>query len=216
MIRDLAKQPDDLWNSWDKKLRRHIRIAEKNDLKTFVGGGEYLDDFYCVYSTFLKDIGTPTFGKSFLRNVLDEFSNRILICCTQWKGQLIGAYMAFIFHDSILGSWGGSIKKYMDLRPNHMIYWSYMRYGCETGSRQINFGRTRKDSGHFFFKKGWGARPQPIYQQAYLNGTSSAPMVNSDFETRKMYRIFVKIWRLLPVQMAEIIGPQLRHHVPFG
>jgi FemAB-related protein (PEP-CTERM system-associated) len=216
MVRDLPEQPDELWNSLDRRLRRHIRIAKKNGLQVFLGSDEYLDDFYSVYSTFLRDIGTPTFGKSFLRNVLDEFSNRILICCTQWKGTLIGAYMAFKFHDAILGSWGGSINKYMDMRPNHMIYWSYMQYGCESGCKRIDFGRTRKDSGHFIFKKGWGAKPQPLYQQFYLNGVSNAPVVSSGLETRNRYRIFVNIWRHLPVPVAEIVGPQLRHHVPFG
>ncbi len=216
MIRDLPVQTDELWKSLDKRLQRHVRLARNGDLQVSLGDGEYLDDFYAVYKIFLRDIGTPTFGRALVRNVVEEFGDKLLICCVRWQGHLIGAYSAFLFGDAILGAWGGSVHKYLDRRPNHMIYWTYMQYGCEHGFRRIDLGRSRKGSGHYQFKKGWGAQPRPLYQQYYLNGISQPPAVGRSLEDNARYRLFVNLWRRLPLALSEALGPQLRKMVPFG
>jgi FemAB-related protein (PEP-CTERM system-associated) len=216
MIRDLPIQTESLWKSLDKRLRRHIRIACNSDLQVSIGGGEYLDDFYAVYSIFLRDIGTPIFGRAFLHKAAEELGDKLLISCIRWHGQLIGAYCAFLFGDIIFGAWGGSLHKYLDHRPNHMIYWQYMKYGCEHGFSRINLGRSRHGSGHYEFKRGWGARPQPLYQQYYLNGIPQPPPIGGSLEASVTYRLFVNIWRRLPVSLSNALGPHFRKRVPFG
>ncbi len=216
MVRDLPAQTDELWKSLDKRLQRHVRLAREGDLQVSLGDGEYLDDFYAVYRTFLRDIGTPTFGRALLRNVVEEFGDKLLICCVRWQGHLIGAYSAFLFRDAIVGAWGGSVHKYLDRRPNHMIYWTYMAYGCEHGFGCIDLGRSRKGSGHYQFKKGWGAQPRLRYQQYYLNRISKPPAVGGSLEGDARYRLFVNVWRRLPLTLTEALGPHLRRRIPFG
>ncbi|NIN94823.1 MAG: FemAB family PEP-CTERM system-associated protein [Anaerolineae bacterium] len=216
MIRDLPSQIDVLWKSLDNRLRRHIRLAREGDLQVSMGGGEYLADFYAVYSAFVRDIGTPTFGGAFLRNVVEEFGDRFLISCVRWQGKLIGAYSAFLIRDSIVGAWGGALHDYLDRRPNHIIYWQYMEYGCEHGYSRIDLGRSPVGSGHFQFKKGWGAQPRPLYQQYYLNGVSQPPAIGGSLKEDAKYRLFVNLWRRMPLLLTEALGPQLRKRVPFG
>ena len=216
MIRGLPPQTDALWKSLDKRLRRHIRIARKSDLEVSIGGKEYLDDFYTVLCVFLRDVGTPVFSRAFLHSVAEKFGDRLLIVCVRWKGRLIGAYSAFLFRDTIFGAWGGSLHKYLDRRPNHMLYWQYMQYGCEHGIKYIDLGRSPLGSGQYTFKKGWGARPQPLYQQYFLNGVERIPDVSTRMEEEHKYRLFTWLWRKLPVPVTRWVGPRLRRHVPFG
>lgn len=216
MIRDLPAQADALWKSLDGKLRRHIRIALNSDLQVSIGGEEYLDDFYALLSTFLRDKGTPVFARAFLRNVAEELGDRLLISCLRWQGQLIGAYGTFLLGDTIFGAWGGSLRKYFDRRPNHMLYWHFMQYACKHGFRRIDLGRSRMGSGHYEFKKGWGAGPLPLYQQYYLNGISQPPALVRSTEGDAKYRLLVSLWKRLPLAVTKALGPQLRKRVPFG
>lgn len=216
MIRDLPARTDELWKSLDRKVRRYVRIALESDLQVSLGDGEYLDDFYAVYRIFLRDKGTPSFGRVFLRNVVEEFGDKLLVCCVRWQGQLIGAYCAFLFRDAILGAWGAALPRYLDHRPNHMSYWTYMQYGCEHGFRHMDLGRSRMGSGPYEFKKGWAAQPRRLYQQYYLKGNSQPPRVGGSREDDAKYRLFVNLWRRMPLPLAEALGPQLRKMIPFG
>jgi FemAB-related protein (PEP-CTERM system-associated) len=216
MVRDLPARTDKLLKSFDRKVRRYVKAALKGDVDVSLGNGEYLDDFYAVYRVFLRDKGTPSFGKGFLHNVVAEFGDNLLICCIRWQGQLIGAYCAFLFGDAILGAWGAALPRYLDHRPNHMSYWAYMQYGCEHGFRHMDLGRSRIGSGSYEFKKGWGAQPQPLYQLYYIRGNSQAPRVGSSRQDDARYRLFVNLWRRLPLPLVEALGPHLRKMIPFG
>jgi len=216
MIRDLPSEADLLWKSLDSKLRRHIRIAGKSDLQVSIGGEEYLDDFYALLSAFHRDRGTPIFGRAFLRNIAEELGDHLLISCLRWQGQLIGAYGAFMFRDTIFGAWGGSLHKYLDRRPNHMLYWQCMKYGCEHGFRRIDLGRSRLGSGQYEFKKGWGAQPRSLYQQYSLNGLEVVPDISTQVEADYRYRLFTRFWRKLPLPLTQWLGPQIRRHLPFA
>jgi FemAB-related protein (PEP-CTERM system-associated) len=216
MMRDLPLQTDALWKSLNKKLRRHIRIARKSDLQVSIGGKEYLDDFYTVLCAFLRGVGTPVFSRTFLHNVAKELGDHLLILSVRWEGQLIGAYAAFLFQDTIFGAWGGSLYRYLDRRPNHMLYWQYMQYGCEHGFKHIDLGRSLQGSGQYKFKKGWGSQSQPLYQQYFLNGLEMAPDVSSRMEADYRYRLFIWLWQKLPLPVTQWVGPKIRRHVPFG
>jgi hypothetical protein len=216
MVRDLPPQTGALWKSLDRRLRRHIRIAHKSDLEVSIGGRELLDDFHTVLRRFLRDVGTPVFSRAFLRSAAEAFGDRLLIICVRWKGHLIGAYSAFLFQDTIFGSWGGSLHKYLDRRPNHMLFWRFMAYGCEHGFRHIDLGRSMWGSGQYQFKKGWGAEPQPLYQLSFLNGRQRVPYASTRVQSDHRYRLFTWFWRKLPVTVTQWVGPGLRRHMPFG
>lgn len=214
MIRDLPSQTDALWKSLDGRLRRHIRIALKSDLEVCTGGEEQLEDFYTVLSTFLRDKGTPAFSLAFLRNIAEVLGDLLLISRVRWQGQSIAAAASFLFRDTIFGAWGGALYPYMQRRPNHMIYWHYMRYGCEHGFRHIDLGRSQRGSGQYEFKKGWGAKPRPLYQQYFLNRLEAVSDMSAQAEGGYKYRLFTQLWRRLPLPLARWLGPQIRRHLP--
>ena len=120
------------------------------------------------------------------------------------------------FKDTMYCTWGGMLRQFYDLRPNHLLYWETLKYGCENGFQWVDLGRSQWDSGTFAFKMNWGAEPRPFYQQYYLSGISRPPAVGSSREADAKYRLFVNVWRRLPLSMTEALGPQLRKRMPFG
>jgi FemAB-related protein (PEP-CTERM system-associated) len=216
MVRKLPSEAETLWRDLDKRLRRHIRIAIDSDLDARVGSREYLDDFYTVLSAFLRERGTPVFGRAFLRHVFEAFGDRHLIVCVWCEEELVGAYSAFLFRDTIYGAWGGSLRKSFDRRPNHMLYWRYMEYGCEHGFRHIDLGRSVVGSGQYRFKKGWGAEPRGVYQLYHFRGRHRMADLSTRVESDLKYRLFGWLWRKLPLHVTQYMGARIRRHVPFG
>lgn len=216
MIRELPSTSEELWKGLHRGVRRGIQNALKNDLKVSIGGEEYLDDFYALFSKFTRDLSTPCFSRVFLNNIVEELSDHLLICCVRWQGRLIGAFATFLFRDALFGAWGGSLRKYLDRSPNHIAYWELMRYGCEHLFRRIDLGRSRIGSGQYEFKKGWGAQPRPLYQQYFLNGLKVVPDISTQMEADYKYRLFTRLWRKLPLPLTQRLGPHIRRHLPFA
>jgi hypothetical protein len=80
----------------------------------------------------------------------------------------------------------------------------------------VDLGRSKKDSGGYTFKKVFGGKPLPLYQQVYMNGAGNLPKVGNSMKEDQKYHYFVNIWRRLPTTITEVLGPMLRKQIPFG
>ncbi len=108
------------------------------------------------------------------------------------------------------------LREYYRLRPNYLLYWNTLKLGCELGLQSIDLGRCTRGSGNFDFKRRWTAQPQALYQQFLMNGISRPPAVGGGWSKDVRYRLFVALWRGLPLSIVEILGPWLRKRIPFG
>jgi hypothetical protein len=126
-----------------------------------------------------------------------------------------GGFVAYL-RGTIFNTWGGMLRQYYHLRPNYLLYWDTLRHGCQAGFQQVDLGRCLRDSGHYRFKKQWTAEPRPLYQQFYLHRTSQPPAVGGNRAGDVWYRLFVSLWRVMPLAIVERLGPWLRTQIPFG
>jgi len=58
--------------------------------------------------------------------------------------------------------WGESLKEFSKLNPNYLLLWEIIKYGCKNGYKYLDFGRSQPNTGIFFFKEGWGAKPKQL------------------------------------------------------
>jgi hypothetical protein len=84
------------------------------------------------------------------------------------------------------------------------MYWEVMRRAAERGFRTYDFGRSKRDTGAFAFKKNWGFAPQPLVYEFYLRRGTDVPDVNP---LNPKYRLFIAAWKRLPLAVANRIGP---------
>ncbi|NLF13590.1 MAG: GNAT family N-acetyltransferase [Anaerolineaceae bacterium] len=195
--------------------RRALRHALRDGLEV-KDGTALLPHFYPVYARAMRDMGTPTPGFSFFRNLTTHFPDNLSLLTVFHDDQVLGGGLVASLRDTVLCTWAGVLRKYYNLRPNHLLYWETIVHSDDHGFRWLDLGRCRRDSGAFTFKKGWGGELRQLYQQTYLHGISKAPAVGKQLEERRQFRIFVKLWRMLPPQVAEILGPLMRKRMPFG
>jgi FemAB-related protein (PEP-CTERM system-associated) len=92
------------------------------------------------------------------------------------------------------------------LAANDFKYWELMREACERGCRVFDYGRSKRGTGSFDFKKNWGFEPQPLHYEYLLVKGRRLPDVNP---LNPKYRLFIKAWQRLPLALANLIGPHI-------
>jgi lipid II:glycine glycyltransferase (peptidoglycan interpeptide bridge formation enzyme) len=211
----LSPDKEQVWRRVKKRARQLTSQALRAGVEV-IDGTEAFDRYYPAYSRSMRDKGTPTLGIRFFQAVLAEFPDLFLFLVVRHEDRVIGGGFVTPFQDTVYCTWGGMLRRFYDLKPNHALYWQSIQYGVEGNFQWLDLGRSRKDSGSFVFKMNWGAEPRPLYQQYYLNDIAHPPAVGSGREEDASYKAFVSIWKRLPLPVTEWLGPRLRKRMPFG
>ena len=207
MILGLENNAANMWNAFKAKLRNQIRKAEKEQLETQWTGSDGLRDFYSVYTHNMRDLGSPPHSFAFFERVLAEFSDTRILLVRLGK-KVIGGGLCLVFKDTMLMPWASSLRTYLRLCPNNLLYWEAIRTACENGLIRFDFGRSSRGSGTYKFKKQWGALEEPLYWQSNISGGDLL-----DESTSQMLGFARKVWRYLPVCMTRFVGPTLRRRI---
>jgi FemAB-related protein (PEP-CTERM system-associated) len=194
-----------------KNQRRSIRVAERHGLGRRTGRHELLDGFYHIYSHSLRNLGTPVFPKALFRHLLDEFGDRCFILAIDDRQRMVAGVLSFIDKGQVLPYYGGALKDAYRLSANDYMYWSLMCVAAEGGCHTFDFGRSKRDSGSFHFKRHWGFEPTPLHYQFHLVRDRSVP----DLTPRNpRFSLAIQVWRRLPLAITERIGPRIIRFFP--
>ena len=86
------------------------------------------------------------------------------------------------------------------------MYSELMRSAAARGVTHFDFGRSKRGTGAYSFKKNWGFTAQPIFHEYQLRAGATIPDINP---LNPKYRLFIAAWKLLPLPVANFIGPFL-------
>ena len=169
-----------------------------------------LDDdiqrFFSVYSDSVHRLGTPVFAKKYFRLLRDIFGNACEVLTVRQKNRVIASVLVFYFRDEVLPYYGGGTIEARELAGFDFMYWELMRRSVESGYKVFDYGRSKRGTGSFDFKKNWGFTPQPLYYEYLLYRGDSVPQHNP---LNPKYRLFISAWRKLPLVVANWLGPHI-------
>lgn len=209
--KDIDPDPDVNLARIPKNQRRSIRIAQKNALSYRIGREEFLDAFFKVYSHSVRNLGTPVFPKRLFAHCLREFGDRCSILAVFHEGAVVAAVLTFFDRGEVLPYYGGALKPAFRYAVNDFMYWSLMNESASRGCRVFDFGRSKRDSGSYHFKRHWGFEPTPLAYQFRLVGDRAIP----DLSPRNpKFSLAIRLWRRMPLPLAERIGPALVRFFP--
>src|SRR5262249_16836888 len=192
-----------------RKTRAEIREGIRNDLEFRVDGiGP--SEFFDVYSRSVRELGTPVFPKRLFVNGLKQFGPNCKIFSVHWKGQLASVVWTLFYKDEVVPYFGGSIRQYNRLAVNNFMYWMLIKYGCENGYKIFDFGRSKKGTGSFDFKRRWGMTMIELSYQYALVGQQSMPDTSP---LNPKFSMGIQIWRRLPLPVTQLIGPMVSKHL---
>ena len=169
-----------------------------------------VDRFFALYGTSVRDLGTPVFAKRYFRRLKEVFGDACEILTVVHDGRPLSSLITFYFRDEVLPYYGGGVGDAKKLAAHEVMYWDVMRRACQSGYRVFDFGRSKRETGPFTFKKLWGFEPEPLHYEYKLIGRDEVPDINP---LNPKYRLYINAWRRLPLPVANLIGPFLSRNL---
>lgn len=199
-------QPDHAANfqAIPRKQRAMVRKGQEAGLQASHDGT--LADFYRVYAESVRNLGTPVMAPGYYASLQQAFGEDCEITVVTHRGDPVAAVMSFYFRDEVHPYYGGSVGRGRDLKANDFMYWAVMRRAVERGARLFDFGRSKRDTGSYHFKKHWGFEPQPLPYAYHLVRAKGLPNISP---TNPKFHLFIKIWQRLPLRLSCMLGPWL-------
>jgi serine/alanine adding enzyme len=210
MILPLPAEPDALWQSFSPKLRSQIKRPQRENTQVVHGRSELLDDFYRVFATNMRDLGTPVYGKDFFRNILEAFPLQSSIMTVRLDNHPVAAAFLLGYRETLEIPWASTLRNVNQISVNMLMYWEILSFAIKQKYKYFDFGRSSIDSGTYKFKKQWGAQPKQLYWHYWLNNRDM-PTLNP---TNPKYKIMINIWKRLPLWVTKLIGPAIVKNLP--
>jgi FemAB-related protein (PEP-CTERM system-associated) len=208
--KELLPDVEDNFQAIPRKQRRMIRQGIKSGLTSEIGYQEHLKDFYNIYARSVRDLGTPVFPFKYFVNLMDFFPRTFILSI--WKGnKMVAGVMTFIFKDRLMPYYGGALKNYYQYAVNDFMYWELMKYGCENKFRVFDFGRSKKGTGAYEFKRHWGFEPEALPYSYSLINRKEMPNVSP---ANPKYSAVINIWKKMPLFLTNWLGPKLVRSIP--
>jgi FemAB-related protein (PEP-CTERM system-associated) len=202
--KELDPDPEANLGAIPRKQRAMVRKGIKAGLSSEPDEG--IDRLYGAYSESVRNLGTPVFPKRYFAALKSEFGDACEVLSVTHQGELVASVMNFYFRDEVLPYYGGGTAAARALAANDFMYWEVMRRAVEKGVRVFDYGRSKRDTGSFSFKKHWGFEPEPLHYAYYLVKARDVPDLNP---SNPKYQLFIKAWQRLPLGVSRIVGPWL-------
>mgnify|MGYP000742924521 CR=1 FL=1 len=162
--------------------------------------------FFAAYSASVHRLGTPVFSRRYFRVLKDVFGDDCEVLTITLEGKVIASVLSFYFRDEVLPYYGGGVDEARAVAGNDFMYWELMRRACERGFKVFDFGRSKRGTGSFDFKKNWGFEAAPLHYEYFLVADREVPEINP---LNPKYSLFIKAWKRMPLGMANMIGPHI-------
>src|SRR4030095_3069206 len=147
-----------------RKQRAMVRKGMKNGLTSTFDDG--VDRFFALYSDNVHRHGTPALPKRYFQVLRVRFGGDCsVLTVSAPDGRPLSSVMSFRFRDEILPYYAGDHEAARDLAANDFKYWELMRYACSNGVAVFDYGRSKRDTGPYAFKKNGGFEPQPLHYE---------------------------------------------------
>lgn len=209
--KEIYPEPERNMAAIPRNQRRMIRQGEKFGLAASVGGEGLLRGFYHVYSTSLRNLGTPAYPLALFQNMLREFGPACRILSVSREGPVVAGVLTLFFRDRVLPYYGGALRPAFRFAVNDYMYWRLLCYGAERGYRVFDFGRSKRGSGSYDFKRHWGFSPIPLSYQYHMVRQAKVPDLSPK---NPRFSLPIQLWRRMPLWLAERIGPSIVQFFP--
>jgi serine/alanine adding enzyme len=210
MRRELPASSEALWKDIDSKVRNQVRKGEKQSFTVQWGRDELLDSFYCVFSRNMRDLGTPVFGRKFFAAILRHLGDDAEFCVVSLREQQVAAALLIHGRGVTKVPCASALREFNSTNANMFLYWQLLQRAIERGSDVFDFGRSTVDSGTERFKAQWGAEGTPAVWQRYSRRGRVADLRKES----PIFSALTRVWRRLPLRVAEFVGPAIVRGIP--
>ncbi|MBS0366432.1 MAG: FemAB family PEP-CTERM system-associated protein [Proteobacteria bacterium] len=206
--RPIDADPEKNMQAIPRKQRAMVRKGLQKQLQAHIDTDTRR--MYDIYSESLRNLGTPVFARSYPRVLQQVFGSQCEVLTVQDGARPVASVLSFYFRDEVLPYYGGSTYAARAAAGNDFMYWQVMERARERGARLFDFGRSKRDTGSFDFKKNWGFEPEPLHYQYHLVRARAMPNLSP---SNARYSRMIGAWRRLPLGLTRVVGPPLARYL---
>lgn len=176
------------------------------------GGVELLDAFYSVFSTHMRDLGTPVYSKDWFKSLLLDNPGVATLTVAYINEKPMACGFLFNHQNGTCSiPWASALYASNPYSLNTYLYWNILDWAIKNGASHFDFGRSSIDSGTFLFKKQWGAEPQQCY---WLKWSRDIGCEKDLSPSNSKFDVAIKVWQRLPLWLTNRLGPVVAAKLP--
>jgi CelD/BcsL family acetyltransferase involved in cellulose biosynthesis len=158
---------DAAWRGLRESLRRQVRSARRAGLRVrFTRRREDIDAFYRLQVATRRRLGVPVQPRRFIaalwQHVIEPGLGTVALAETP-AGEAVATSVMLAWNGTAIEKFQASDAAHWQTKPNQLVIWATIEWGCEQGALAFDFGRS--DAGHDSlqrFKAAWGAEELPL------------------------------------------------------
>jgi FemAB-related protein (PEP-CTERM system-associated) len=207
--RDIAPEVEANLLAIPRKQRAMVRKAIARQLRTEID--TRTDRFFDLYADNQHRHGTPPQSRRYFEALLEVFGSDCEISIVHSaQGKPVSGVLSFYFRNEVLPYYAGDLPDARELAANDFKYWDLMRRACERKLKVFDYGRSKRGTGSFDFKRNWGFEAQPLHYEHHLYKGDAIPQNNPN---NPKYQAAIALWRRLPRAAVNTLGPVLARHL---
>jgi FemAB-related protein (PEP-CTERM system-associated) len=189
------------------KRRNMVRKASQQGLTSNVSRDVGM--FFELYAENARAHGTPALPRKFFDVLVKELGERCdILFVHNGNGEPISCIMNFYHRGEIHAGFAGENSLARKTSANDFKYWKLVEHAVSKGCKLFDFGRSKKETGSFEFKRLWGFEPSPLFYEYDLFDGSEIPQTNPN---NPKYKAVMAVWSRLPRMVVDRVGPLIIH-----
>jgi len=191
-------------------VQKNIHVAERKGVEVKLSRQwRDVELFYGLHLQTRRRLGSPIqpfrFFRLFWERLISRGDGFVLLAFKE--EQLLAGAVFLNSNKSLMFKYGASNPEGWRFRPNNLLFWHAICWGCEHGYLFFDWGRTDlRTQGLRKFKQGWSSEEQILH---YSILAKSTPRNMSD---SKAASIMASIIKRSPTWVGRLIGETLYSH----
>jgi len=211
-VKDLPATPEEVLTAMPKKARAEARKARDRHRLGLIEGIWYLDDLYRFFHLDKRSLGSPGFPYTLFHGIRKEFGERVRVHLVHADRVPQMAVMSFLWRDTVMAYYAGARPgANRDYSVSNYVYMALQQWSVQNGFRRFDFGRSRKDSGAFAFKRHQGFEPLDLQYRYHLVRDSHLPSLTPSNPRTRLPR---ELWSRLPVSVTRRLSNLVVKYLP--
>jgi hypothetical protein len=203
-VTKLDPNHEKLFKEFRKGVKSSIHQAEKVGVTARMGTSwEDVEGFYALHLETRRRLGTPVQPFRFFRLLWEKLIDRHFgfVVSGYKDSQMLASSIFLHWNKTLTYKFSASRPEFWELRPNNLILWHAIKWGCENGYRIFDWGKTDPENeGLRAFKRGW-ASEEKIMHYSILADKPPKPS-----KIKRIQPLLTKFIQHSPPWVCRVIG----------
>lgn len=211
-VRTLPEDKASVLAEMPKKARAEARKARDRHGLMLGEGRWYLPDLIRLFHCNKQSLGSPGLPAAFFQALMDAFPGQVYVHLVHKESRPLAAVMSFSLGDTLYAYYSGTAAGAdRDYSASNFMYLALQEWCVERGFRRFDFGRSRRGSGAFDFKRRQGFEAQELHYRYLLVRDRHVPSFTPSNPKTRAIR---GIWSRLPGALARSMSSPAARYLP--